>query len=134
MPFVRISLLKTLSADAKDKISKVVHQSLMDAFNVPLDDYFHVIEELEVTQLYYPKSYLGISHSGNMVYVQITAGSGRTYEQKEKLYAAIAGGIAAETPVSVNDVIIVLVENGGKENWSFGGGRIQDLSHIKPAQ
>jgi phenylpyruvate tautomerase PptA (4-oxalocrotonate tautomerase family) len=131
MPFVRISLLKTLSSDAKDKISKAVHQSLMDEFNVPPDDYFHVIEELDAAQLYYPKNYLGIAHSGNMVYVQITAGSGRTYEQKEKLYAAISNRIAAETPVLVNDVIILLVENGGKENWSFGEGKIQNLNHIK---
>ena len=134
MPFVRISLLKTLAADAKDKISKAVHESLMAEFNVPLDDYFHVIEELDPSQLYYPKSYLGITHSGNMVYVQITAGSGRTYQQKEKLYAAIAGKIAAETTVLSNDVIIILIENGGKENWSFGDGRIQNLSHIKPAE
>ena len=134
MPFVRISLLKTLAADAKDKISKAVHESLMAEFNVPLDDYFHVIEELEPSQLYYPKSYLGITHSGNMVYVQITAGSGRTYQQKEKLYAAIAGKIATETTVSINDVIITLVENGGKENWSFGEGKIQSLSHIKTAE
>ncbi|MDN3551658.1 tautomerase family protein [Mucilaginibacter aquaedulcis] len=131
MPFVRISLLKTLSASDKDKISKAVHQSLMAEFNVPADDYFHVIEELDAGQLYYPKNYLGIAHSGNMVYVQITAGSGRSYEQKERLYAAIAGKIAAETPVLINDVIIILVENGGKENWSFGEGKIQNLSHIK---
>jgi phenylpyruvate tautomerase PptA (4-oxalocrotonate tautomerase family) len=131
MPFVRISLLKNLSPDAKDKISKAVHQSLMDEFNVPADDYFHVMEELDATQLYYPKNYLGVAHTGNMVYVQITAGSGRSYEQKERLYTAIASGIAAETPVLVNDVIILLVENGGKENWSFGEGKIQSLSHIK---
>jgi phenylpyruvate tautomerase PptA (4-oxalocrotonate tautomerase family) len=131
MPFVRISLLKTLPSDTKDKISKAVHRSLMDEFNVPPDDYFHVIEELEATQLYYPENYLGIAHTGNMVYVQITAGSGRSYEQKEKLYAAIANRIAVETPVSINDVIILLVENGGKQNWSFGEGKIQDLSHIK---
>jgi phenylpyruvate tautomerase PptA (4-oxalocrotonate tautomerase family) len=67
MPFVRISLLKTLSASDKDKISKAVHQSLMAEFNVPADDYFHVIEELDAGQLYYPKNYLGIAHSGNMV-------------------------------------------------------------------
>ena len=134
MPFVRISLLKTLAADAKEKISRAVHESLMTEFNVPLDDYFHVVEELETSQLYYPKNYLGIAHSGNMVYVQITAGSGRTYQQKEKLYAAITGKIAAETPVLINDVIIILIENGGKENGSFGEGKIQNLSHIKTAE
>jgi phenylpyruvate tautomerase PptA (4-oxalocrotonate tautomerase family) len=131
MPFVRISLLKTLAADAKDKISKAVHQSLMAEFNVPLDDYFHIIEELDASQLYYPKNYLGIAHTGNMVYVQITAGSGRSYEQRERLYNAIASNIAAETPILIHDVIIILVENGTAENWSFGDGKIQTLNHIK---
>lgn len=135
MPFVRISLLKSLPAAAKKAISQAVHESLMSEFNVPKEDYFHVIEELETTQLLYPQSYLGIDHSGNMVYVQITAGSGRTTQQKERLYAGIASRIAATSPVSEADVIILLVENGGKENWSFGNGKIQELSHIKtPAQ
>ncbi|MBB6130171.1 phenylpyruvate tautomerase PptA (4-oxalocrotonate tautomerase family) [Mucilaginibacter lappiensis] len=82
MPFVRISLLKTLAAEAKDKISRAVHESLMTEFNVPLDDYFHVVEELEASQLYYPKNYLGIAHSGNMVYVQITAGRAALINKK----------------------------------------------------
>ncbi len=130
MPFVRISLLRSLPAASKKTISQVVHQSLMDHFNVPADDYFHVLEELDNAQLYYPENYLGISHSGNIVYVQIIAGSGRNAEQKKGLYASIAQGIAQKTNVSSNDVIIVLVENGGKENWSFGNGEIQELAHI----
>ncbi len=131
MPFVRISLLKTVSASDKEKISKAVHHALMNEFNVPLNDYFHVIEELDASQLYYPESYLNINHTGNMVFVNIFAASGRTYAQKEKLYATIAGSIAAETAILIHDVFIVLVENGTKENWSFGDGKIQDITHVK---
>lgn len=131
MPFVRISLLKTTATQYRQQISQAVHQALMQEFNVPKDDYFHVMDELESSQLFYPENYLGIAHSANMVYVQITCGSGRTNEQKERLYAQIANNIAASTPVSVSDVIIFLLENGGKENWSFGNGKIQELSHIK---
>jgi phenylpyruvate tautomerase PptA (4-oxalocrotonate tautomerase family) len=47
MPFVRISLLKSVSQDEKNKISQAVHTALMAEFNVPRDDYFHVIEELD---------------------------------------------------------------------------------------
>lgn len=130
MPFVRISLLKTTNDDDKKNISEAVQSALMQEFNVPQHDYFHVIEELEARHLYYPENYLGIAHSGNMVYIQITAGSGRDYKKKEKLYAAIACNIASETSVLINDVIIILVENGGKENWSFGNGKIQNLDHI----
>ena len=98
---------------------------------MPASDYFHVLDELDVNQLFYPVNYLGIPHAGNMVYVQIIAGSGRTADQKKRLYSSVANGIAQKTNVLANDVIIVLVENGGKENWSFGRGEIQELTHIK---
>ncbi|MBJ2124591.1 tautomerase family protein [Flavobacterium sp. IB48] len=131
MPFVRISLPKTLSLKTKNNISEVVHQSLIEEFNIPVDDYFHVIEELEFHQIKYPKSYLGISHSEEIVYVQITAGQGRTLEQKRKLYQQIATKISASTEITINNVIIVLLENNGLENWSFGNGEIQEPKHLK---
>ncbi|WP_343585803.1 tautomerase family protein [Flavobacterium sp.] len=131
MPFVRISLPKTLSLKTKNNISEAVHQSLIEEFNIPVDDYFHVIEELEFHQIKYPKSYLGISHSEEIVYVQITAGQGRTLEQKRKLYQQIATKISTSTEITINNVIIVLLENNGLENWSFGNGEIQEPKHLK---
>ena len=131
MPFVRISLPKKLSQETKNKISQSVHQSLIAEFHIPKDDYFHVIEELENHQIKYPESYLGISHSEEIIYVQITAGQGRTLEQKKKLYQQIATRISSSTPILVNNVIIVLLENNGLENWSFGNGEIQEPEHLK---
>lgn len=131
MPFVRISLPKTLSLKTKNNISEAVHQSLIEEFNIPVDDYFHVIEELEFHQIKYPKSYLGISHSEEIVYVQITAGQGRILEQKRKLYQQIATKISTSTEITINNVIIVLLENNGLENWSFGNGEIQEPKHLK---
>lgn len=131
MPFVRISLPKKLSQETKNKISQSVHQSLIAEFHIPKDDYFHVIEELETQQIKYPESYLGISHSENIIYVQIIAGQGRTLEQKKKLYHKIAATISSETEITINNIIIVLLENNGLENWSFGNGEIQEPKHLK---
>ncbi|UPZ14174.1 tautomerase family protein [Flavobacterium humidisoli] len=131
MPFVRISLPKKLSLETKNSISQSIHESLIAEFHIPKDDYFHVIEELEPHQIKYPKSYLGISHSEDIVYIQITAGQGRTLEQKKKLYHQIASRIAASTEITINNVIIVLLENNGLENWSFGNGEIQEPKHLK---
>ncbi|GAA3768258.1 tautomerase family protein [Flavobacterium ginsengiterrae] len=131
MPFVRISLPKKLSLETKNNISEAVHQSLIEEFHIPADDYFHVIEELETHQIKYPKSYLGISHSEEIVYVQITAGQGRTLEQKKKLYHQIATKISTSTEFTINNVIIILLENNGLENWSFGNGEIQEPEHLK---
>ncbi|MDR2982398.1 MAG: tautomerase family protein [Puniceicoccales bacterium] len=131
MPFVRISLPKKFSEKTKDAISVSVHSALIDTFNIPMDDYFHVIEELETEHIKYPETYLGISHSQDIVYVQIIAGAGRTLEQKRKLYHEIASRISDLTEVTKNNVIIVLMENDGAQNWSFGNGEIQEPKHLR---
>ncbi|MEP6806927.1 MAG: tautomerase family protein [Flavobacterium sp.] len=131
MPFVRISLPKKLSLETKNNISESIHESLIAEFHIPQDDYFHVIEELEPHQIKYPESYLGISHSEDIIYVQITAGQGRSLEQKKNLYHEIATRITASTAILIQNIIIVLLENNGHENWSFGNGEIQEPKHLK---
>ncbi|MFH6995408.1 tautomerase family protein [Flavobacterium sp. FlaQc-48] len=131
MPFVRISLPKKLSQETKNNISASIHQSLIAEFHIPEADYFHVIEELAPHQIKYPESYLGISHSQDIIYVQITAGQGRSLDQKKKLYHQIATRISASTEILINNIIIILLENNGLENWSFGNGEIQEQKHLK---
>ena len=129
MPFVRISLSKGLSQEVRDCISQAVHQSLIQDFNIPENDYFHIIEELDGSLIKYPSSYLGISHTGNMIFIEITAGAGRTVQQKERLYSRIAKSISAETNFRIEDIIIVLTENSVND-WSFGLGERQQFSHM----
>jgi phenylpyruvate tautomerase PptA (4-oxalocrotonate tautomerase family) len=124
MPFVQISLSEEATEKVKKDISMAVHESLMEAFHIPADDYFQVIRQVPAADLLYPDSYMNIPHKKNLVYIQIIARHGRTVEMKQQLYKAIAGKIAERTPVSVNDVIIVLVENAS-ENWSLGQGVAQ---------
>lgn len=131
MPFVRISLPKKLSQETKNSISISVHNSLIKEFNIPKNDYFHIIEELEAEQIKFPESYLEIEHSSDIVYIQIIAGQGRTLEQKKKLYKEIAIQISTSTSITKNNVIIVLIENDGMQNWSFGNGEIQEPKHLK---
>ena len=130
MPFVRISLPEYFSLETKENISKSVHGSLMKAFNVPEDNYFHIIEELKTHQMKYPKNYLGIDHTQDIVFIQITAAQGRSPEQKTMLYREIAGQISATTFITKNNIIIVLTENDGWQNWSFGNGEVQEPKHL----
>lgn len=130
MPFIRISLPKKFSQETKDEISKSVHLSLVQEFNIPQDDYFHIIEELEIQQIKFPETYLDIPHTSDIVYIQIIAGQGRTLEQKKGLYKAIANRITNTTTVTKNNIIIVLLENDGRQNWSFGNGEIQEPKHL----
>lgn len=124
MPFIQIHLPVKFTSGVKKEISLSVHQSLVNIFNVPQDDYFQVIHPAEPDHLIYPESYLGIPHSDNQIFIYITCGIGRTVAMKQALYASIAEKIAARTPVSKDDVFIVLNETAW-ENWSFGQGLAQ---------
>jgi phenylpyruvate tautomerase PptA (4-oxalocrotonate tautomerase family) len=124
MPFVQISLALHHTEKVKKDISHSIHESLVDAFRIPVDDYFQVIQAIQPGNLLYAENYLGIPHSDNLVYIQIVARGGRTVEQKKELYQSIAKKIAALTPISIDDVFIVLVENE-LPDWSFGRGIAQ---------
>ncbi|MCW2259801.1 MULTISPECIES: tautomerase family protein [Sphingobacterium] len=130
MPFVRISLPKVFSQQTKDNISISVHNALIQEFNIPKNDYFHIIEELEPQQIKFPENYLDIAHTSDIVYIQIIAGHGRTLEQKKGLYKEIANKITTSTSITKNNIIIVLLENDGRQNWSFGNGEIQEPKHL----
>lgn len=131
MPLVRITLSEKHQEQTIHEISMAVHTSLMQEFNVPQDDFFQIIEALKKEHLKYSKSYLGIPHTEDLVFIQITAAAGRTIEQKKRLYHQISHRIATSTTIQSSDVFIVLIENTGKENWSFGNGEIQAMNHIR---
>lgn len=124
MPFVQISLLRGKPAAYTSAISECVHQALVEEFKIPEADKFQVVREVDPGHLIFPAEYLGIPHSPEIVYVQITAKEGRTMETKQRLYARIAELIHERTGLSIDDVVIVLTEIKA-ENWSLGRGVAQ---------
>ncbi len=124
MPFVNIYLPVRFTSKVKKDISLAVHESLMANFNVPKNDYFHVIHKVEPKDLIFPDNYLDIPHTNNFIYVHITCSVGRTVEMKKALYAAIAQKISERTAINIADVFIVINETT-LANWSFGNGIAQ---------
>lgn len=122
MPLVRIDLLKGKNAAYRQEIGRVVYEALV-AVGVPVNDRFQVITEHEAADFLFAPDYLGIHHSEDLVMIQITWNEGRSTEQKQSLYKAIADGLHAAIGLRREDVIINLVEVK-KENWSFGNGVI----------
>ena len=122
MPLVTISLRKGRTPEAVRAISDGVHEALVAQANVPADDRFHVIHELDGTALIAHPSYGGVARSEGLVIIEITLNSGRTVEVKKNLYTDIAARLLRGADVRGDDVLISLIEVT-KENWSFGGGR-----------
>lgn len=122
MPLVRITLRKGKTPEFLRDMSNAVHDALVATANVPADDRFHVIEEVEHDHLVAHPTYGGVERSENVVFVQITLNAGRTVDVKRALYADIARRLQESVDVRPDDVLVSLVEVT-RENWSFGGGR-----------
>ena len=122
MPFVKIFLRKGKSPEYLRSVADAVHAALTAQANVPPDDRFQVINELDDAALIAHPSYGGVNRSKDVVIIEITLNVGRTVEIKKNLYADIAKRLQDAADVRPDDVMVSLVEVQ-KENWSFGGGR-----------
>jgi 4-oxalocrotonate tautomerase len=122
MPLVKIYLRKGKSPEYLRSVSDAVHQALVAAANVPPDDRFHIIEQLDADRLIAHPSYGGVNRSDDLLIVEITLNVGRTVEVKKSLYDAIASRLGTAADVRPDDVVVSLIEVS-KENWSFGGGK-----------
>jgi 4-oxalocrotonate tautomerase len=119
MPLVRITLRPSHPPEFLRDLSDAVHQALVAEANVPADDKFHIIEQVE--NLVAHPTYGGVQRSEGLVIIQITLNAGRTVEVKKNLYADIVRRLQEALDIRPDDVLISLVEVT-KENWSFGNG------------
>jgi 4-oxalocrotonate tautomerase len=124
MPLVRVSLRKGKSDDYKKAIADGVYRAMREAINIPEEDRFVVISEHSESEFQFSKTYLDIARSDDLVIIQITANNNRTVEQKEALFAGIAGILSVNPGLRKEDVFVNLIDVP-KENWSFGNGIAQ---------
>ena len=122
MPLVEITLRAGKSPEYVRSIADEVHEALVAQANVPRDDRFQIVHQVDATSLIAHPSYGGVSRSSDIVIIKITLNAGRSVEIKKNLYADMARRLEAAADVRPDDVMICLIEVT-KENWSFGGGR-----------
>ena len=127
MPLVRIDVLPGRTPEQLRAIGDGVHRALIEAIGIPEADRFQVISQNTRDSLLFDPGYLGIRRTEGVVFVQITMSSGRTLQQKQALFAAMARNLSADPGVRPEDVFANLVEVA-KENWSFGNGIAQYAS------
>src|ERR1700737_1934056 len=118
MPLVKLYLRKGKPPEYVRSVADAVHEALVAAANVPADDWFQIIQQLEDDRLIANPSYAGVNRSRDLIIVEITLNIGRTVEIKKNLYAEIVSRIGRAADVRPDDVLISLVE-GGRENRPF---------------
>lgn len=122
MPLVEITLRKGKSPEYVRSVADAIHEALVAQANVPPDDRFQIVHQVDDTSLIAHPSYGGVSRTSDLIIVKITLNAGRTVDIKKNLYADISRRLERAADVRPDDVMICLVEVV-KENWSFGGGR-----------
>lgn len=123
MPFVKVYLRRGKSPEYLHNVSDAIHDALVATANVPQDDRFHVLQQLDPDLLIAHPTYGGVNRSADLIIVEITLNAGRTVEIKKALYADLAARLQNALDLRPDDLIVSLVEVT-KENWSFGGGRM----------
>jgi phenylpyruvate tautomerase PptA (4-oxalocrotonate tautomerase family) len=129
MPFVRISLLEGKPPAHIRAIADGVHQGLIEAYKIPPDDRFQIIQQHERDEFIYDPDYLGIHRTDDVVFIHIVAGNWRGTAAKQALYKAIADHLAEKPGLRREDVQIFLSPNE-RDEWSFGNGL---ASYVKDA-
>jgi phenylpyruvate tautomerase PptA (4-oxalocrotonate tautomerase family) len=124
MPLVRIDLRSRPDPTFAKRAGEIVYESMRATINVPERDNFQILCEHDQRHFVYDAQYLGIARTDALLIIQITLNEGRTTEQKQRLYQAIAEGLHRQLQIPMADVLINLVEVK-KENWSFGNGIAQ---------
>jgi len=129
MPFTRIILGEGRSEAWLAKLSHQLHRTLVDAFDVPADDRFQVIECLPASRLISDAHYSTGNRSPQQVQFHITAGRPRSRERKANFYRLLTQRLGEEPGIRPEDVMIV-VQFNSPEDWCFGNGQLYDPERL----
>jgi phenylpyruvate tautomerase PptA (4-oxalocrotonate tautomerase family) len=121
MPFTRISLLKGKSPQYLQALSDSLHQSLVEAFDVPPDDRFQAIHQHEPGELIFDRAYLGGPRSDDFILFAITAGRVRDTATKRAFYRRLVEQLAQSPGVRPEDVMVI-INTTERDEWSFANG------------
>ena len=123
MPFARISLLAGKSPAYLTAISDSLHAAMVECFEVPAKDRFHVIHQHQPGELVFDRDFLGGPRSDDYVLFDIRIGKPRSGAVKERFYRRLVERLAEAPGMRSEDVMVVLtLTSSHMEDWSFAGG------------
>jgi 4-oxalocrotonate tautomerase len=124
MPLVRISVYSVAASQDLKIISDCVYEAMRETIGIPEGDRFMVATRHPAEELFVDPHFMNIERTDSFILVQIFLSQGRTVEQKQALFRAVATRLHNALGVSTSDVMTVLTENTYVD-WSFGNGDAQ---------
>jgi phenylpyruvate tautomerase PptA (4-oxalocrotonate tautomerase family) len=124
MPFTRISLLRGKSPDYIAKLSDTFHRAMIETFDVPAADRFHIVHQCAPGELIFDRDYFGGPRSDDYVLFDVTIGKPRTAKVKQAFYRRVVELLTESLDLQPADVMIVITTTQ-REDWSFSNGLAQ---------
>lgn len=121
MPFARISLHAGKAPEYLRALSDSLHRAMVEAFDVPPADRFHMFHVLQPGEFVYDRHYLGGPRSDDFVLIAITAGRPRSTETKRAFYRSVVRHLGESPGIAPGNVMVVITCTQA-EDWSFSDG------------
>lgn len=123
MPLVRIDMIRGRSPEQVRAVTDAVQHALVEVLGIPERDRFQIVTQHEADEIVTLDAGLGFERGTGAVIVHIFTQRGRSVEEKQRLFKALAERLSA-AGVGGKDLFISFFENG-PEDWSFADGRAQ---------
>ncbi len=123
MPFVQIFLREGKTPEYRTAVSDAIHASMREVFDIPEDDFFHIVHEMEPCDILQAPTFWGVERSADSVLIQMTFNH-RPPAQKTALFESVADHLVDSPGIRREDVLMMIMETAA-ENW-WAQGRVID--------
>lgn len=117
MPFNKLHVPRTLTAETCHAINDVLHASLVETCSVNPDDNFCLITRYAADDMILHPTFLGKRDPQSTIIIEIALLAGRSDDQKEALYKDLRNRLR-EIDIDPQNSIVFLLENSPVD-WSF---------------
>ncbi|ART68497.1 tautomerase family protein [Mycobacterium dioxanotrophicus] len=127
MPLVHIHVIESRrTAEQLRQLADTIQDVMLEHFAAPPRDRYQIITEHKPGHIIAEDTGLGFERTDDVVVIQIVQ-QGRTSDQKQAMYTALAERLKVASALAPTDLIVSVVENS-KEDWSFGYGIAQFIA------
>jgi phenylpyruvate tautomerase PptA (4-oxalocrotonate tautomerase family) len=120
MPLVNITLQKGKDKQRIKKISQTIHDVLIETWNIPSNDYFHIINAVDPDCFFIDKTMWDMERTDDVIVIHITS-MPRTQSMKLSFYEKLPRALELAVGLKPDNVFISIVTNQA-EDWTFGKG------------
>jgi len=120
MCLVRLALLRGKSSEELRAISQAIYHALVESYEMPPNDHFQIIQQLEPDELHFDADFRGGPRSGGFLILNILSVERRP-EIKRAFFKSVVRQLQSRAKVRPEDVFISL-QAADRSDWSFSEG------------